>query len=372
MNNTNFYDGFIYDWWKNLDKVVFFLILSLVILGIFFSLVSTSLIASSKLGTNNYYFFLRHIIYVVLGLSLIIFFSAIREKDVYKIAILLFIIFFVSLLLTPIFGVEVKGSKRWLDFNILPRFQPVEFLKPFLVVFLSLVMGSRFTSNNYFKFLLSIFIVIPVLLVLVFQPDIGQTLLISSVWLSLVFVSGINLYFLCVLSILSISIVGYMIFYLPKFAYIKSRVASFFDVTSKGNYQSQKANDAIVDGGFFGKGLGEGTLNTRVPEAHTDYVISVIAEEFGVLLILLILFIFLLLIFRVFKRIPLEKNNCNKLILIGLTLLIIFQVLIHIGVNIRLLPTTGMTLPFLSYGGSSMLSSSILVGMILNFTKRRI
>ena len=113
MNSKNFYDGFIYDWWKNLDKLVFFLILSLIFLGILFSLVSTSLIASSKLGTNNYYFFLRHSTYVILGLSLIIFFSAIRENDVYKIAILLFIIFFVSLLLIPIFGVEVKGSKRW-------------------------------------------------------------------------------------------------------------------------------------------------------------------------------------------------------------------------------------------------------------------
>jgi len=372
MNSRNFYDGFIYDWWKNLDKVVFFLILSLVILGIFFSLVSTSLIASSKFGTNNYYFFLRHFTYVFLGLTLIVIFSAIREEDIYKIAIILFIIFFISLLLIPFIGVEVKGSKRWLNLAILPRFQPVEFLKPFLVVFLSLVIGSRFTSNNNFKFLLSILIVTPVLLLLVLQPDIGQTLLISSVWLSLVFVSGINLYFLCVLLILSISIVGYMVLYLPKFAYIKSRVTSFFDVTSKGNYQSQKANDAIVDGGFFGKGIGEGTLNTRVPEAHTDYVISVIAEEFGVLLILLILLIFLLLIFRVFKKIPLEKNNCNKLILIGSILLIIFQVLIHIGVNIRLLPTTGMTLPFLSYGGSSILSSSILAGLILNFTKRRI
>ena len=263
MHSRNIYDGFIYDWWKNLDKVVFFLIILLVTLGIFFSLVSTSLIASTKLGTNSYYFFLRHSTYVLLGLSLIIIFSAIREKDVYKIAILLFIIFFVSLLLIPFFGVEVKGSKRWLDFTILPRFQPVEFLKPFLVVSLSLVIGSRFTSNNYIKFLLSTLIVIPVLLLLVLQPDIGQTLLISSVWLSLVFVSGVNLYFLSVLLILSISIVGYMILYLPKFAYIKLRVTSFFDISSKGNYQSQKANDAIVDGGFFGKGIGEGTLNTK-------------------------------------------------------------------------------------------------------------
>ena len=371
MENKNFYNNFIYDWWKNIDKVVFFLFASLIILGMFFSLVSTSLIASSKFGTNNYYFFLRHSIYIFLGTNLIIIFSAMREKDIYKISIILFIIFFISMLLVPILGIEVKGSKRWLNFPIVPRFQPIEFLKPFLIVFLSLIIGSRYSSSNYFKFFLSALIVFPILLLLILQPDIGQTLLISFVWLSLVFVSGINLYLLSFLLLFSSSILGYLIFYLPKFSYIKSRIISFFDVTSKGNYQSQKATDAIVDGGFFGKGIGEGTLNTRVPEAHTDYVISVISEEFGILFILLILLIFLIIIFRVFKKIPLEKNNINKLVLIGSILLILLQVLIHIGVNIRLLPTTGMTLPFISYGGSSILSSSILVGLILNFTKRK-
>ena len=358
MESKNFYENFIYDWWKNLDKIVFFLFISLIFLGMFFSLVSTSLIASSKLGTNNYYFFLRHSIYIFLGLSLIIIFSAMREKDIYRITIFLFIIFFISLMLVPIFGIEVKGSKRWLNFPIVPRFQPIEFLKPFLIVFLSLIIGSRFTSSNYFKFFLSALVVLP-------------TLLITSVWLSLIFVSGINLYLLSFLLLFSFSVLGYLVFYLPKFSYIKSRIISFFDVTSKGNYQSQKATDAIIDGGFFGKGIGEGTLNTRVPEAHTDYVISVISEEFGILFILLILLIFLILIFNVFKKIPLEKNNINKLVLIGSILLILIQVLIHIGVNIRLLPTTGMTLPFISYGGSSILSSSILAGLILNFTKRK-
>ena len=372
MESKYFYDSFIYDWWKNLDKVILLLFISLIILGIFFSLVSTSLIASSKLGTNNYYFFLRHLIYIFLGFFLIILFSAIKDKVIYNLAILMFCFFFISLLLVPIIGIEVKGSKRWLDFPILPRFQPIEFLKPFLIVLLSLIIGSRFTSNNYIKFFLSALVVLPVLFLLVLQPDIGQTLLISSVWLCLIFVSGINLYFLNFFIFFSISIFGYLVFYLPKLTYIKNRISSFFDPTSKSNYQSQKATDAIVDGGFFGKGIGEGTLNTRVPEAHTDYVISVISEEFGVFIILLILLIFLTIIFRVFKKIPTEKNNCNKLILAGSILLIMFQVLIHIGVNIKLLPTTGMTLPFLSYGGSSILSSSILSGLILNFTSRKI
>tara|TARA_B100000674_G_scaffold98199_1_gene71029 strand:- start:568 stop:1275 length:708 start_codon:yes stop_codon:yes gene_type:complete len=235
-----------------------------------------------------------------------------------------------------------------------------------------MVIGSRFTSNDYLKFFLSTLIVLPILFFLVLQPDVGQTLLISCVWLCLIFVSGINLYLFIFLILASISLLGYLIIYLPKFSYIKYRIAAFFDKKSSGNYQSEKATDAIIDGGFFGKGVGEGTLNTRVPEAHTDYVISVISEEFGILIILFILFIFLLLIFKVFKKIPSEKNNINKLVLIGSILLIIFQVLIHIGVNIRFLPTTGMTLPFLSYGGSSILSSSILAGLILNFTKRKI
>ena len=372
MENKNIFDSFIYDWWKNLDKLIFFLFICLIVLGIFFSLVSTSLIASSKLGTNNYYFFLRHLIYISLGLILIITFSAIREKTIYKIATLLFIIFFISLLLVPFFGLEVKGSKRWLDFSFFPRFQPIEFLKPFLIVFLSLVIGSRFFSNKYFKFFLSTLVVFPILLLLILQPDIGQTLLISFVWLSLIFVSGINLYLLIFFILTAISILGYLIYYLPKFSYIKFRITAFFESTSKGNYQSQKATDAIIDGGFFGKGIGEGTLNTRVPEAHTDYVISVISEEFGIFLILIILFVFLILVFRTFKKISYEKKSSNKLILIGSSLLIVFQVLIHVGVNIKLLPTTGMTLPFLSYGGSSILSSSILAGLILNFTKRRI
>ena len=136
--------------------------------------------------------------------------------------------------------------------------------------------------------------------------------------------------------------------------------------------QAEKASEAIINGGFFGKGIGEGTLNVRVPEAHTDYVISVISEEFGIIFILLIMLIFLTLTFKIFKKISKEKKNSQKLVLIGSTLIILLQVFVHIGVNIRLLPTTGMTLPFLSYGGSSILSTSIFSGIILNFTRRKL
>jgi cell division protein FtsW len=161
--------------------------------------------------------------------------------------------------------------------------------------------------------------------------------------------------------------------YVPRFDYVQSRVFSFFNRdTGTHNFQSEKAIDSITSGGFFGKGIGEGVLKNRVPEAHTDYIISVISEEFGVIAIILILFLFLVLIYIVFKKINFEKNEKVKLVLIGCISLILMQATIHIGVNIRLFPTTGITLPFLSYGGSSIVSISILSGIILNLTKRKI
>ena len=148
---------------------------------------------------------------------------------------------------------------------------------------------------------------------------------------------------------------------------------SFLDTQSgTHNFQSDKALDSIMNGGFFGKGIGEGTLKNRVPEAHTDYIISVISEEFGVIAIILILILFLIFIFSILKKVNNESNNTIRLILVGSASLILLQAMIHIGVNIRLFPTTGMTLPFLSYGGSSIVSISILSGIILNLTKRKI
>ena len=165
----------------------------------------------------------------------------------------------------------------------------------------------------------------------------------------------------------------YLIFFVSKFEYIKNRLISFLD-SDGGNYnfQSDKALESITSGGFFGKGIGEGTLKNRVPEAHTDYIISVISEEFGVIAIILILFLFLVFVYSVFKKVYLENDEKVKLILVGSISLILMQAMIHIGVNIRLFPTTGMTLPFISYGGSSIISISILSGVILNLTKRKL
>ena len=372
LNNNSIYRIY-YGWWKNIDKTILLLIVLLFSLGLFFSLVSTSLIASDKLDTNNYFFFFKHLLYIFLGITFLIFFSSLTEKNLFKFSIILFFVSLFFLFLVPIIGIEVKGSKRWLDLFFLPRFQPIEIVKPFTIVFLATVLSSERNLSIYYKYFLSFIAVFAISILLMVQPDIGQTLLIFSSWLTLVFISGISLVFFLTFFGFVLTILIYMVFFIDKFEYIKNRILSFFNLGSgTHNFQSEKAIDSITNGGFFGKGIGEGTLKNKVPEAHTDYIVSVISEEFGVVVIILLLFIFLFFIYSVFKKIYFEQDEKIKLILVGAITLIILQALIHVGVNIRLFPTTGMTLPFLSYGGSSIIGVSILSGIILNLTKRKI
>ena len=234
-------------------------------------------------------------------------------------------------------------------------------------------MCSQKFSNIFIKYLFSFIITLCIALLLSLQPDIGQTLLVFFSWSVLIFTSGVNIFLLFFLFSSIILIFFYLIFFVSKFTYIKNRLISFLDSeTGTYNFQSDKALESIKSGGFFGKGVGEGTLKNRVPEAHTDYIISVISEEFGVIAIILIFLLFLIFIYSVFKKVNFENDETIKLILVGSVSLILMQTIIHIGVNIRLFPTTGMTLPFISYGGSSIISISILSGIILNFTKRNL
>ena len=373
MENKNTLFGIYYDWWKNIDKFLFSLIVLLFLTGLFFSLVSTSLIASDKLDTNDYQFFFKHLVFILLGIIIIFVLSSIKKEQLLKYSSLLFFLSLIFLILVPIIGVEVKGSKRWIDLYFLPRFQPIELVKPFLIIFISLILCSQKFRNIYIKYLFSFIITLGIGLLLSLQPDIGQTLLVFFSWSVLIFTSGVSIFLLFFLFSSIVLIFFYLIFFVSKFTYIKNRIISFLDSeTGTYNFQSDKALESITSGGFFGKGIGEGTLKNRVPEAHTDYIISVISEEFGVIAIILIFLLFLVFIYSVFKKVNFENDETIKLILVGSVSLILMQTIIHIGVNIRLFPTTGMTLPFISYGGSSIISVSILSGIILNFTKRNL
>ena len=373
MLNDNIIYRFYYGWWKNIDKTIFLLMILLFSLGLFFSLASTSLIASDKLETNTYFFFFKHLAYIFLGIIILIFFSSLSAKNLFKVSIILFIISLILLLLVPFIGTEVKGAKRWLNLFFLPRFQPIELVKPFTIIILASILSSKKNIHIYYKYFFSFVAILPISFLLMMQPDIGQTLLIFLSWITLVFISGISLTLFLTFFSISLTTLIYLVFYIPKFEYIKKRIFSFFnpDLGTHGA-QAAKSVDGISSGGFFGKGIGEGTLKYKGSETHTDFIISVISEEFGVVIIILILLMFLFFIFSVFKKVYLEESEKIKLVLVGSITLIVAQALIHVGVNIRLFPTTGMTLPYLSYGGSSIIGVSIISGIILNLTKRKV
>ena len=215
MLSNNLIYKFYYSWWKNINKTVLLLIVILFGFGLFFSLVSTSLIASDKLNTNSYYFFIKHIFFIGIGIFLLIFFSSLNHNNLIKISLILFVLSFFFLFLVSFIGVEVKGSKRFLDIIFLPRFQPIELVKPFLIVIIAYVLSYENKKNIYFKYFLSFLIIIPVILLLINQPDIGQSLLLFLTWLSLIFVSGINLVIFFIFFGIILSVLIAVIFFFP-------------------------------------------------------------------------------------------------------------------------------------------------------------
>ena len=363
--------GLVAKWWRNVDKEILFLFVFLFLLGLFFSFSSTSSMVAEKMNKQTYFFFLKHLVFVCISLSLLIAISIQDKKKLIKFLPYLFFISLLLLSLIPVFGIEVKGSKRWMGFDPFPRFQPVELVKPLFIIFIAKIIILNEKTNIYKRHLYSFAVLFIIVFFLINQPDLGQTLLLVSTWITMIFVSGFNMVILTILILTFLIIFSFLIFFFPeKFGYVFLRIKTFIDPKSGDDFQSQKALDAIKQGGLTGQGMGEGILKERVPEAHTDYIIAVISEEFGAVFVLFIVIIFLLIAYKVLNKIFLEKDEFIKLALSGLVSLLIIQAFIHIGVNIRLLPTTGITLPFLSYGGSSLIGSAFIAGIILNFTRK--
>ena len=363
--------GLLAKWWRILDKQIFFCIIILLFFGLLVSFSSTSLIVSERLEQQSYHFFIKHFIFVLFSVFILFFISIQDIKIIKRFLTPTFLFLLFLLLLVPLVGAEVKGSKRWLDFVIFPRFQPIELLKPFFILLTAKILVLENNSNLYKRYAYSLLVLFSVIFLLINQPDIGQTLLIIFTYGVMIFISGINLIFLTTVFLVAVCFVISIVYLFPnKFGYISSRIQSFFDPDKGDSFQSQTALDAIKQGGLTGQGMGEGILKEKVPEAHTDYVIAVISEEFGTILIFLIIAVFIFIAVKVVNKVIEAEDEFIKLSLMGLMSMLVFQALIHIGVNIRLLPTTGMTLPFLSYGGSSLLGSSLMAGMILNFTKK--
>ena len=357
------------NYWRNIDKKILLCFFILFFLGLFFSFSSTSSLAGERLNKTYYFFFSKHLVFTLLALLIMFAISAIETSLLKKIVIPLFIIFFVLLILVPIIGVEVKGAKRWLNLYLF-RLQPIELLKPFFILTTVKILTLEKLQKSQARYLFSFLLLASVIILLIDQPDLGQSILLIGSWTATVFVSGVSLIYIFTFFIIFIFLVAALLFLMPeKFGYVINRLITFLDPSKGDNFQTSKALDAIKQGGLKGQGMGEGILKDSVPEAHTDYIIAIISEEYGSIISILIIAIFLYISFRIIKSCILQNDEFLKLSLCGLASLLIFQTFIHIGVNTSLLPTTGMTLPFLSYGGSSLMGSAILAGVILNYTK---
>lgn len=353
-------------WWFTIDRIQLAAVFTLIAAGIVISLAASPSAALTK-QLPAFYFVQRHVVFVALGSLLIIALSVQSPNMVRRIALLLFVAAAVAMLLVLVLGVEINGSYRWLRFAGL-SLQPSEIAKPAFVVVVAWAFAEAHKRHDMPALPIAIGLYVVFAVLLIAQPDIGQTALISLVWAALFVLAGLSLVWVTALA--GVAGGGIIAAYLTM-PYIKGRIDTFFSGDIDPNSQIGQAYQSFVEGGFFGRGPGEGTIKTTLPDAHTDFIFAVIAEEYGIVVCLALVLLYAVIVFRALIRAVLERDLRNRYAVIGLALLFGFQALINMGVNIGLLPTKGMTLPMISAGGSSIVGISITLGMLLALSRRR-
>ena len=352
-----------YNWWSNIDKLI--LICTLLIL--LFGIISISSINQHFEG--KFYFspdllLKKHLIFCIVGLVIIFALSQFSLKHLIYFSLFIFVLSIILCVAAIFFFPETKGASRWIKFYDF-SFQPSELFKPSFII-LSAVLLGRYKIKNDYSFFLNIlsFIIISSLLIL--QPDFGMFVLIFAVWLIQILSSNINLK-----KIISIVLSFILVFLLCFFTleHVKFRIMNFFFSEVGDNYQISKSLDSFENGGLFGKGIGEGTIAKNLPDVHSDFIFALIGEELGGLFAILIVGLYILIYLRIHIISQRSNNFFIVTSLTGLANIFIFQVIINISSSLNIIPTKGMTLPFISYGGSSLVSSSIIVGFILLLIK---
>lgn len=360
--NINFFNK----WWISIDKVILFLIVITLFLGNIFTALASPIVAS-RIGANPYIFIIKNLIFSLIGLFIILFCSTLNEERIINISYICFIILFLLLIVVLFVASENKGAKRWIrlfGFSL----QPSEIIKPFFIIIISHIL-SRFKRIDNSHIYLSLIVYFILIILLAFQPDIGMLILISSVFFSALFLIGVKLKYFVWLALASLFTLTALYFIFPHFHdRIYTYISSVF-LGGEKSYQVAKSLSAFASGGLLGKGPFEGAIKNHIPDAHTDFIFSVIGEEFGAIVCILVLMIFFFISFRfMLKSVP-EFDLFRYLAINCLSLVFLFQSIINIGVSINLLPTKGMTLPLISYGGSSMIGISITLGFLLALTK---
>jgi cell division protein FtsW len=354
-------------WWRTLDKWTLTCIFGLFAIGLLLGLAASPPLAARN-GLEPFYYVMRQAFFGGVALIVMLITSMMTPQLVRRLAVLGFIAAFVALMLLPFFGTDFgKGAVRWYSLGF-ASFQPSEFLKPVFVVVAAWFMAASYEIGGPPGRLYSFVLTVIICLMLALQPDFGQACLVLFAWGVMYFVSGASMVLLTIIAGLTV-LAG--IFAYNSSEHFARRIDGFLNPEIDPRTQIGYATNAIREGGFFGVGVGEGQVKMSLPDAHTDFIIAVAAEEYGLICVVAIVVLYAIVVVRSMHRLMKERDPFIRLAGAGLACALGVQAFINMGVAVRLLPAKGMTLPFVSYGGSSVIASGILVGMLLAFTRTR-
>jgi cell division protein FtsW len=353
-------------WWWTVDRLTLAALIALMLGGIVLSLAASPPVAA-RLGLEPFYFVNRHILYLIPALILMLGTSLMSPRNIRRVALVVFIVSLLLIVATLMFGTEVKGARRWIvimGVNI----QPSEFLKPAFVILIAWLFGESARRPEMPANTAALGLLLAAVTALVLQPDFGQTMLIMLVWGTLFFLAGMRM--IWVFGLGGAAAIGLAGAY-ATVPHVARRIQRFMDPASGDTFNVDQALESFVRGGWLGRGPGEGTIKRILPEAHTDFVFAVAAEEFGVVLCLVLLALFAFIVLRALRRALNDEDPFRRFAVAGLAILFGLQSAINMSVNLHLIPAKGMTLPFISYGGSSMISLAYGMGMLLALTRER-
>jgi cell division protein FtsW len=354
------------EWWWTVDRLTLAAIGALMLAGVVLSLAASPPVAG-RLGLDPFYFVNRHILYLFPAIAIMLAVSFLSPRQIRRLSIAVFVISLIMVAATPYLGVEIKGARRWLVlFGV--NIQPSEFLKPAFVILVAWLFGESAKRPDMPTNAISLGMLLMVVALLVVQPDFGQTMLIVLVWSALFFMAGMRLVWMFGLA--GMAGIGLLTAYFTV-PHVARRIQRFLDPASGDTFNIDIATESFMRGGWFGKGPGEGTVKRLLPESHTDFVFAVAAEEFGVALCLALVSLFAFIVVRALLRAMRNDDPFTRFAGAGLTMLFATQSMINMAVNLHLIPAKGMTLPFISYGGSSMMSLAYGMGMLLALTREQ-
>ena len=359
--------AFFGEWFRTLDRGLLWAILGIILCGIFLVFSASPAVAERVFRTkDSFYFVKKQLLFLVPSIGVMLGVSMLSPKHIRRISFLVFISFLFLMVCTLFFGAEIKGAKRWLNFPGM-SIQPSEFIKPAFAVVCAWIFASGRLIKGFPGIPIAGFIYLFVISVLMLQPDFGMTITVSGIWGSQLFLAGISFWWIVILSVLGVCGVGAAYTLFP---HIHSRIDRFLNPNTGDTFQIDKAISSLNNASWFGVGPGEGTVKSDLPDAHTDVILAVAAEEYGFLLSSVIVILFAYVVFRGFYLMSREKNLFNMLAVAGLLTQFGVQAFINMASTLNLIPTKGMTLPFISYGGSSLISLAFGFGIILSLTRR--